>query len=93
MSDFRKKIDEIKDRVVKNTGEAIDNLKKGANTIYNVIDSAKDEIDDPYYNIKKAILDKIKEYNTIIIHRHIRPDGDAIGTSQGLKALLKNTYP
>ena len=93
MSELIKKIDEIKGKVVKTTNDAIGNLKKGANTIYNAIDSAKDDIDDPYYNIKKAILDKIKEYNTIIIHRHIRPDGDAVGTSQGLKALLKNSFP
>lgn len=44
------------------------------------------------YEIKKAIVDKIKEYQTIIIHRHQRPDGDAIGTSQGLKALIKNSF-
>lgn len=39
------------------------------------------------------ILNKIKEYNRIIIHRHIRPDGDCIGSQMGLKYLLKNTYP
>ena len=26
------------------------------------------------------ILDKIKEFDTIIIHRHVRPDGDCIGS-------------
>ncbi|MBP5550463.1 MAG: bifunctional oligoribonuclease/PAP phosphatase NrnA [Bacilli bacterium] len=93
MSEFKEKVTEIKDKVVKGASDAIDSLKKGANTIYNAIDSAKSDIDDPNYNIKKAILDKIKEYDTIIIHRHVRPDGDAIGTSQGLKALIKNSYP
>lgn len=41
----------------------------------------------------KAILDKIKEYNKIIIFRHFRPDGDAIGSTKGLAAILKLTYP
>ena len=41
----------------------------------------------------KKVLDKIKEYDKIFIFRHFRPDGDAIGSSKGLCALLKNTYP
>lgn len=32
---------------------------------------------------KKAILDKIKAYDKIIITRHFRPDGDAIGSTKG----------
>ena len=39
------------------------------------------------------ILEKIKEYNKIIIHRHVRPDGDCIGSQMGLKALLKHNFP
>ena len=41
----------------------------------------------------KIILDKIKEYDKIFLFRHFRPDGDAIGSTKGLCALLKNTYP
>lgn len=41
----------------------------------------------------KHILKKIKEYNTIIIHGHIRPDGDSIGSQYGLMYLIKETYP
>ena len=41
----------------------------------------------------KKILDKIKEYNKIIIFRHFRPDGDAIGSTKGLYTILKLTYP
>lgn len=41
----------------------------------------------------KIILDKIKEYDKIIIFRHFRPDGDAIGSTKGLQALLRSTYP
>ena len=43
--------------------------------------------------IKKQILDKIEGYSTIIVSRHIRPDGDAIGSTKGLVTVLKNTYP
>ena len=45
------------------------------------------------YEVKKQILDKIKEYNRIIIFRHKRPDGDATGSTKGLQRILKLTYP
>lgn len=41
----------------------------------------------------KIVLDKIKEYDKILIFRHFRPDGDAVGSTKGLYTLLKNTYP
>ena len=40
-----------------------------------------------------TILDKIKEYNRIIIFRHFRPDGDAVGSTKGLQRILQLTYP
>ena len=40
-----------------------------------------------------AILEKIKEYNKIIIFRHKRPDGDAVGSTMGLCTVLRGTYP
>ncbi len=40
-----------------------------------------------------TILNKIKEYNKIIIFRHFRPDGDAIGSTKGLREILRLTYP
>ena len=43
--------------------------------------------------VMQAILQKIKEYDRIIITRHFRPDGDAIGSTKGLQAILKLTYP
>ena len=43
--------------------------------------------------IKKQILDKIESYKTIIVSRHIRPDGDAIGSTKGLVKILRDTYP
>lgn len=41
----------------------------------------------------RAILDKIKQYNRIILTRHFRPDGDAIGSTKGLARILQLTYP
>lgn len=41
----------------------------------------------------QQILDKIKQYDTIIITRHVRPDGDAIGSSRGLAAMLRLSFP
>lgn len=40
-----------------------------------------------------AILNKIKEYDRIVIFRHKRPDGDAVGSSLGLRGILRATYP
>ena len=39
------------------------------------------------------ILDKIKEYQKIILFRHIRPDGDAVGSTKGFREILRLTYP
>ena len=39
------------------------------------------------------IVKKIKEYGTIIIHRHSRPDGDAIGSQIGLREAIKTSFP
>lgn len=41
----------------------------------------------------QQILNKIKEYNRIIIHRHNKPDGDAMGSQIGLKHILKENFP
>ena len=41
----------------------------------------------------EAIIEKIRQYDTVIIHRHGRPDGDALGSQVGLKHLLKDNYP
>jgi len=43
--------------------------------------------------IQEQILEKIKEFNRIIIHIHIRPDGDCYGAGFGLKNIIKETYP
>lgn len=41
----------------------------------------------------EKIFDLIKEYNTIIIHRHSNPDGDALGSQMGLKQILIENFP
>ncbi len=43
-------------------------------------------------NMKK-VLDKIKAYDKIMLFRHFRPDGDAVGSTKGLAEILKLTYP
>ena len=41
----------------------------------------------------EKIIEKIKEYDTLIIHRHKNPDGDALGSQIGLKAMLSDAFP
>lgn len=41
----------------------------------------------------KKIKEMIEKYNTIIIERHARPDGDALGSQIGLREALLETYP
>ncbi len=43
--------------------------------------------------ITRQILEKIKEYNRIILFRHKRPDGDAVGSTMGLAEILRTTFP
>ena len=43
--------------------------------------------------VKYQILNKIKEYETVIVSRHIRPDGDAVGSTKGFVRLLRDTFP
>lgn len=42
---------------------------------------------------KKAVLEKIKQYDRIVISRHLRPDGDAIGSTKGLCESLRLSFP
>lgn len=42
---------------------------------------------------KETILQKIREYDRIILFRHIRNDGDCVGSTKGLKEILKLTFP
>lgn len=41
----------------------------------------------------ESLINLIEDYDTIIIHRHVRPDPDAVGSQLGLKELLIHRYP
>ncbi|AIF43214.1 bifunctional oligoribonuclease/PAP phosphatase NrnA [Virgibacillus sp. SK37] len=43
--------------------------------------------------ITRQILDDIKAFDTIIIHRHVRPDPDALGSQGALRELIKENFP
>ena len=43
--------------------------------------------------IKKRILDEIIQAETIIIHRHVNADPDAIGSQCGLAEMIKESFP
>ncbi len=45
------------------------------------------------FETTKRILEKIKEYDRIILFRHKRPDGDAVGSTNGLAEILRATFP
>lgn len=44
-------------------------------------------------NIQLEIIETIETYSKIIIHRHMRPDPDALGSQVGLAELLRASYP
>ena len=39
------------------------------------------------------ILDLVKKYPVIVIHRHKNPDGDALGSQIGLKHIIRDSFP
>ena len=41
----------------------------------------------------KEIIQKIEEYDTIIIHRHQHPDPDAYGSQGGLATAIMQSFP
>ena len=42
------------------------------------------------FNKAKKLIEK---YDTIIIHRHSNPDGDALGSQIGLREIIRTNYP
>ncbi|QPC47216.1 DHH family phosphoesterase [Mangrovibacillus cuniculi] len=43
--------------------------------------------------MKKNILEEIKKHDTIIVHRHVRPDPDAYGSQGGMAEIIKSSFP
>jgi bifunctional oligoribonuclease and PAP phosphatase NrnA len=43
--------------------------------------------------MKNQILEAIKQFDTIIVHRHVRPDPDAYGSQGGFVEILKSSFP
>ncbi|MBO5841909.1 MAG: bifunctional oligoribonuclease/PAP phosphatase NrnA [Clostridia bacterium] len=43
--------------------------------------------------VLQQIFDKIKEYDRIMLFRHVRNDGDCVGATKGLKAIISLTWP
>jgi phosphoesterase RecJ-like protein len=41
----------------------------------------------------EKIIALIEKYDKIIIHRHQKPDGDALGSQLGLLGILRDSYP
>jgi len=41
----------------------------------------------------EKIYDRIKQYESIIIHHHVRPDPDAYGSSAALKEIISSNFP
>ena len=41
----------------------------------------------------QELLNEIKNHQTIIIHRHKNPDGDALGSQLGLKCIIQENFP
>ena len=39
------------------------------------------------------IIAAIKKYDTVIIHRHHHPDGDALGSQIGMKHIIRENFP
>ena len=45
------------------------------------------------HEIKLQILNKIKEYDRIMLFRHVRNDGDCVGATKGFKRILQLSFP
>ncbi len=40
----------------------------------------------------EKIVEKIREYDTVVIHRHANPDGDALGSQIGLAWIIRDNF-
>jgi len=44
-------------------------------------------------DVMKQILDKIRQYDRILLFRHVRVDGDCVGATKGMKDIITATWP
>ena len=44
-------------------------------------------------DIRDRILEKILEYDTVMLFRHKRMDGDCVGAAKGLQGILRRSFP
>lgn len=51
------------------------------------------QTDTQIYSVQKRILEEIKKAKTVIVHRHIHPDPDALGSQCGLATIIKASFP
>ena len=42
--------------------------------------------------VMETILDRIRAYDRIMLFRHVRNDGDCVGATKGMKAILIQQY-
>ena len=45
------------------------------------------------FSVAREVLETIKKFDKIIIFRHLRPDGDCVGSTKGLERILKLSFP
>ena len=41
----------------------------------------------------ESVIEEIRRHDTIILHRHAHPDGDALGSQIGLRELIRDNFP
>ena len=41
----------------------------------------------------EQVIEEIRHFDTIILHRHAHPDGDALGSQIGLRELIRDNFP
>jgi len=71
----------------------IRNVIKDAVKVLKEAIKPQEDSNDINLNIKGQIIEEIEKYDSIIIVRHLRPDGDCIGASFGLRDILIASYP
>lgn len=67
-------------------------IKDAVKVLKDVINPQENNKDESF-DIKNQIIEEIEKHDSIIIVRHVRPDGDCIGSSFGLRDILIASFP